>query len=114
MVTDRQSVGLTTSSKEVLDRIMDRGWFQDGQDVARLALALAVRGKLKEGQTSEVVTAWNAGLFDPTGEIRALLAVTYPENKTPVRLMEHLVNEGLSLIRSRLDEPDLTADKLIS
>ena len=42
------------------------------------------------------------GNFDETGEIRALISALYPTCKTPVRLMEHLVNEGICRISERL------------
>ena len=55
-----------------------------------------------EGATPGTETRWAAGNFDKTGEIRALLAALYPSCETPVRLMEHLVNEGLRLIGTRI------------
>lgn len=95
---DRDTVGLTADSQILLQEIEARNWFRDGQDIARFCLGFAVRAKVPNGLTTNTDTRWAAGNFDKTGEIRALLAVLYPDAKMPVRLMEHLINEGLKLV----------------
>jgi hypothetical protein len=102
MERDRESVGLTAESQAILAEIEERGWFADGQDIARFCMAYAIRAKVAEGATVGTETRWAAGNFDKTGEIRALLGALYPTCQTPVRLMEHLVNEGLRLVAPRI------------
>jgi hypothetical protein len=102
MERDRESIGLTTESQAILGEIEDRGWFLEGQDIARFCMAYAIREKVPEGTTVGTETRWAAGNFDKTGEIRALLAALYPTCQTPVRLMEHLVNEGLRMVAPRI------------
>lgn len=104
---DKESIGLTVQSQDILSDIQDRQWFSEGQDAARFCLAYAIRKKVAEGTTVGTDTRWAAGNFDKTGEIRALLVVLYPECKVPVRLMEHLVNQGFKLVADRL--PSLSA-----
>ena len=99
---DRDTIGLTPETQVILDDVLARGWFVEGQDVARFCLAYAIRAKVEEGSTQGTETRWAAGNFDRTGEIRALLAALYPNCQTPIRLMEHLVNEGLRRIAARL------------
>ena len=102
MERDRESIGLTQETQAILAEIEAQGWFLEGQDVARFCLAYAIRARTGEGATPGTETRWAAGNFDKTGEIRALLAALYPGCETPVRLMEHLVNEGLRLIGTRI------------
>jgi hypothetical protein len=102
MERDRETIGLTPETQAMLANIEERGWFMEGQDIARFCLAYAIRAKVPEGTTPDTETRWAAGNFDKTGEIRALLAALYPACKTPVRLMEHLVNEGLRLVAARV------------
>jgi hypothetical protein len=102
MERDRQSIGLTPETQAVLDELEGRGWFVEGQDIARFCMAYAIRAKVPEGATAGTETRWAAGNFDKTGEIRALLAALYPTCQTPVRLMEHLVNEGLRMVAARV------------
>jgi hypothetical protein len=99
---DRDTIGLTPETQRILDDLIARAWFVDGQDVARFCLAYAIRNKVQAGSTPGTETRWAAGNFDRTGEIRALLAALYPNCETPIRLMEHLVNEGLRRIALRL------------
>lgn len=102
MERDRESIGLTQENIIRAEEIKARGWFVEGQDFARFCLSYAVRAGVEEGQTSGTETRWAAGNFDPSGEIRALLSVFFPGCKLPVRLMEHLVNEGMRLVADRL------------
>ena len=102
MERDRESIGLDAEAQAILADIEGHGWFLEGQDIARFCLAYAIRAKVADGVTSGTETRWAAGNFDKTGEIRALLAALYPACQTPVRLMEHLVNEGLRMVAARL------------
>lgn len=104
MEQDRRTIGLTTENQRVLAWIEDLDWFADGQDIARFAMAYAIKQGVAEGTVSSTDTRWAAGNFDETGEIRALLAALYPECTAPVRLVEHLVNEGLQMIEKRIRE----------
>ena len=101
MERDRESIGLTSETQIILAALEARGWFLEGQDIARFCMAYAIRAKVPEGATPGTETRWAAGNFDKTGEIRALLAALYPTCQTPVRLMEHLVNEGLHMVAAR-------------
>ena len=102
MERDRESIGLTTEGQGLLAELEARGWFLEGQDAARFCMAYAIRAKVPDGVTSGTETRWAAGNFDKTGEIRSLLAALYPGCETPVRLMEHLVNQGLRLVAARI------------
>jgi len=102
MERDKDVIGLSADSQRYLAEIEERGWFAEGQDLARFALSYAVRANVGAGNASQVETRWASGNFDKTGELRAVLGALYPECDTPVRLMEHLVNEGLRLIHGRL------------
>jgi hypothetical protein len=102
MERDRESIGLTKEMQAALADLEERGWFVEGQDIARFCLAYAIRAKVPDGITTGTETRWAAGNFDKTGEMRALLAAIYPDCRTPVRLMEHLVNEGMRMVAARV------------
>jgi hypothetical protein len=113
MERDRESVGLTAEGQALVAELLERGWFVDAQDVARFCMAYAIRAKVPEGVTGSTETRWNAGGFDKTGEIRALLGALYPNCQTPVRLMEHLVDQGLRLVATRLRSEGVTPADLM-
>lgn len=106
MAEDRKQIGLTAGGKAAMARVTDElGWFKEGQEACRFALGYAVREGVQDGATDEHVdTQWSADGFDPTGEIRSVLRATYPDNTTPVRLMEYLIDEGLTRISTGIDE----------
>lgn len=99
---DKDSVGLNGEGRQLLDGIETMGWFSDRQALARFCLAYAVRRKVPEGTAPDTDTAWAAGNFDKTNELRILLSVVYPQCSTPVRLMEHLILEGLRQVAARI------------
>jgi len=99
---DRKSVGLTPETQMALAQIEEHGWFVDKEDIAKFSMAYAIRSGVPEGATAGTDTRWAAGNFDDTGEIRTLLRALYPECETPVRLMEHFVNEGLRIVATRI------------
>ena len=103
MEKDRKSIGLTPQTQKILADIEGQGWFRDAQDIARFALAYAVKTNVPEGTTENTETRWAVGNFDDTGEIKTLLGAIYPGCETPVKLMEHLVNEGLKLLARKLE-----------
>lgn len=110
---DRRSIGLTAESQRLMDEIMDKDWFSEQQDVARLAMACALRALVAPGTTAGVDTRWNSGLFDPTGELLALVGAFYPKVTTPVRAVESLVNEGLRIVHSVLVAKGGSPDELM-
>lgn len=111
---DRQSIGLTTQSQQLMEEILAKGWFSEQQDVARLALACALRAGLAPGTTSGVDTRWGSGLFDRTGELLALIGAFHPDTKMPVRAAEFFVNEGLKLVHDQLVVKGAGPDVLMS
>ncbi|NPU64715.1 hypothetical protein HL667_06890 [Bradyrhizobium sp. 83012] len=110
---DRDTIGLTAETQAILADLEARGWFLEGQDAARFCLAYAVRSRVAEGATAGTETRWAAGNFDRTGEIRAVIAALYPDCKTPVRLMEHLVNEGLKMVSVRVRTEEIGPAELM-
>ena len=102
---DRKQIGLTDHGKATVARLTDSlGWFDEAQDAGRFALAYAVRAGIEPGETgAPVETRWSPDLFDPSGEIRALLRAMYPDTAIPIRLMEYLIDEGLRRIAARID-----------
>jgi len=98
MAEDRTGIGLTAENQRNLEALLEKGWFADGQEIARFALAYAIDAGIEEGETKEVETRWSMGTFDSTGELREIVTALYPDVNMPVRFMQHLVNEGLTLI----------------
>ena len=102
---DRKQIGLTDDGKAAVTRLTDNlGWFDEAQEAGRFALAYAIRAGVEPGETgAPVETRWSPDLFDPSGEIRALLRAMYPNTAMSTRLMEHLIDEGLRRIAAKID-----------
>ena len=112
---DRKQIGLTEHGKAAVARLTDElGWFDEAQAAGRFALAYAVRAGIELGQTgAPVETRWSPDLFDPSGEIRALLRAMYPDTTMPIRLMEYLIDEGLRCITARIDDGEVAPTALL-
>lgn len=101
MDQDRNTIGLTPDAQKQLEAIQLKEWFEDAQDAARFACALAIREGLELGETKGSDTRWAIGGFDKSGEFRAIIAALHPETTTPVKSLEYLTNEGLRLLHER-------------
>ena len=112
---DRKQIGLTDDGKAAVARLTDQlGWFDEGQDAGRFALAYAIRAGLEAGQTKAPVdTRWTPSLFDPTGEMGALLRAIYPDTTMPIRLMEYLIDEGLRRIAVKIQDGEADPTTLL-
>ena len=106
---DRKQIGLTEHGRDTVARLTEQlGWFDEAQDAGRFALAYAIRAKFEPGHTTAAVeTRWSPDLFDPTGELRLILRATYPNTTMPIRLMEHLIDEGLRHIAGRINDGEV-------
>ena len=102
---DRKQIGLTDDGKAAVARLTDDlGWFDEAQDAGRFALAYAIRAGVEpEQMDASVETRWSPDLFDPTGEIRALMRAMYPDTAMPIRLMEYLIDQGLRRVTARIN-----------
>ena len=113
---DRKQIGLTDHGRAAVSRLTEQlGWFDEAQDAGRFALAYAIKAKIESSETiAPVETRWSPDLFDPTGELRLILRATYPNTTMPIRLMEHLIDEGFRLIQARIDDGELSPTSLLS
>ena len=102
-MNDKVDIGLIGEGQENLRFVTETGWFSDDQDAGRFCLAYAICDGVGNGEIGGTRTKWSSGNFDPSGEIRSLVRVFYPDCTTPVRLMEFLLHEGLKLVRKRLE-----------
>src|SRR5882724_8185994 len=100
MSADKNTIGVTQENREFLDEVISRGFFNDQIDAAKLGLSIAIRQGLPSGEASGVDTKWNVGSFDKDGHLRTLLGALYPDVATPYRLAEHLINQGLGLLKA--------------
>lgn len=112
---DRKQIGLTDFGRAAIARLTDElGWFDEAQAAGRFALAFAIRAGIKPDHTvAQVETRWSPDLFDPTGEIRALLRAIYPDTATPIRLTEYLIDEGLRQITAKIDDGEANPTVLL-
>ena len=99
---DKKGIGLTEEGQVNLSEIDQKGWFADSQDTARFCMAYAIRAGVAPGTSQGAETRWAGGLFDSTGEMRAVVEALFPDYPTPMRLMEHFVHEGLRMVARRV------------
>lgn len=95
--TDKKTIGVVSEQLGTLKRLVEAGHFELEFDAAKFALAHAIEQGAPRGVTEGAGTKWNVGSFDPDGGLRAVIEALYPDEPTPYRLIEHLINEGLRL-----------------
>ncbi len=113
MEEDKKTIGLTEFGRGVIQSLIDRGWFNDQMDVARLAVAIAIKHGNKPDQLENAGTVWNVGSFDPDGEFKKIIPILFPDVSTPYRATEYLINAGLIHISNMMDDPSFDISFLI-
>lgn len=108
MTTDKNTIGLTASGREIMDKVMEKDCFKDQMDVAKFAISLAINSNInidiKKASLEGTKTSWNIGSFDPEGELKSLISAIYPHITTQYRFIECLIDAGLIIIGKHLDK----------
>ena len=102
MAEDKKTLGLTDANKIIMDHVVEATGFKLDMDAAKFAFALAVSRKCEPAVLEGAGTIWSVGGFDETGEIKALIQNLYPNNETPYRALESLMNSGFALLDAEL------------
>ena len=107
---DTKDIDVTKEDWDVLGRcVMDKsgGKFSDTQDVARVAVALAIQAgakpKTRNKGERKAPTWWSKSGFDPDGHIRDVVELLYPDVTMPYRYIAQLIHEGVPLLETHLD-----------
>ncbi len=96
MDTDKKTIGIRRDNNETLQRLLLDGQFNSELDAAKFAMAHAIKKGAEPGRVDGIDTKWNVGSVDADGNLRTLLEAFYPDVNEPFRLMEFLMNKGLS------------------
>jgi len=96
----RINIALTGPAEIAKDGIRRKFPFDEGQQVIRLGLAYAIRCKLEPTRGPDFGKAGdgqnlNVGSFDPSGDLRAMVAALYPDGPDPYVTAETLMSLGL-------------------
>lgn len=95
---DKKTLGVTSSNEKTLNALASAGRFNTDIEAAKFALAYAINEGVTRGTTDGTGTKWNVGSFDSDGGLKAVIEALYPDEPSPYRLIEHLINAGLQLM----------------
>jgi hypothetical protein len=102
---DKKTIGITRANEKSLAKLVLAGSFGSELDAAKFAMAHAINTGVLAGTTDSTNTKWNIGTVDASGSLRALIDAMYADVSEPYRLIEHLINEGLTLLDTGDSEP---------
>jgi hypothetical protein len=102
MASDKKTIGITKANASALCTLVEAGRFGSELDAAKFAMAYAIKSGLTAGTTDGAETKWNVGSVDPDGSMRSLVEALCPNAGEPYRLAEHLMNEGIKALASKL------------
>ena len=102
MATDKKTIGITKANAAALAGLVSAGRFGSELDAAKFAMAYAIKTGMSGGNTDGAETKWNVGSVDPDGSLRSLLEALCPGGAEPYRLAEHLMNEGIKGLATKI------------
>lgn len=99
IATERVNVAFTQAAEPVARRLQTRLRLPSLMDVARIAVAYALRRELPLTRPQDFGSAssanYNVGSIDPGGQLRGLLLALHPDlTDDPYRVLETLMNIG--------------------
>ena len=107
MAEDKRTIGVTESADHVLAVMVEQGYFADGIDAAKFAMALAINfganANERDLTVESTTTKWNVGSFDPDRQLRSLINALYPNIDQPYRLLEFLIDDGLRRVSEHIE-----------
>jgi hypothetical protein len=103
-MADKEQIGLTSAGSAIMDRVLDTGYFTGKDDVAKLAIVLAMQPEANVEGAKGAETTWHTKGLDSTGELRTAVELLYPHVTEPYRAIEGLIDAGLRMIREHMDK----------
>ncbi len=107
MSSDKKTIGITRENIQPLEQLVTSGRFASELDAAKFALAHAIKAGTAAGRVEGAETKWNVGSVDSDGKLRDMLMAFYPNIDEPFRLMEYLINTGLTGLAGNETIPDV-------
>jgi len=95
---DKKTIGVTDGNENKLTELVSAGHFLTESDAAKFAMAYAIEQNIGRGVTEGAGTKWAVGSFDTDHALKAVVEALYPDEVNPYRQIEHLINEGLTLL----------------
>ena len=99
---DKTVIAVTPETEEILKCVEDSASFGDRMDVAKLAIAVAIKKNLAPAKSSGRNTRWNVGGFDKDGAIGITLRLLFPSEVQLYRLAEDLIEAGAKYLNDLL------------
>ncbi|RWP98759.1 hypothetical protein [Mesorhizobium sp.] len=100
MSNDKKTIGVVAAYEPILAKLISAGHFGSELEAAKFAMAFAISKGVPAGLAEGAATKWNVGTVDADASLRAVIEALYPQTNEPYRLVEFLMNEGLSLMDS--------------
>jgi hypothetical protein len=102
MIIDKKTFGLTDDCSRIMNSIMVLDYFRTQMDIAKFAMSYAISNGVKPNSISGTSTIWNQGSFDPSGEMKQLMLLLFPDIEAPYRLVEYFINQGLRMLGEKM------------
>jgi hypothetical protein len=114
-MADKEQIGLTPAGSTIMDRVLDTGYFTGKDDVAKLAIALAMHPDANVDGVKGAETTWHTKGLDSTGEFLTAIELLYPHVTEPYRAIEGLIDSGLRMINEHMDtRGELVVSELVA
>lgn len=109
-MADKNTIGPTDENRQIIESLLQTNLFTDMMDIAKFAIAYAIKSGTKPMESPSGSTMWNVGSFDRDGQLKLTMQALF-ETDTPYRAAESLMNSGLKAIGqlSRKEDADILA-----
>ncbi|MBX9941789.1 MAG: hypothetical protein K2W95_32510 [Candidatus Obscuribacterales bacterium] len=109
-MADKNTIGPTDENRQIIESLLQTDLFSDMMDIAKFAIAYAIKSGVQPTDSPSGSTMWNVGSFDRDGQLKLTIQSMFT-TETPYRAAESLMNTGLGMIKAlpRRDDVDILA-----
>lgn len=109
-MADKNTIGPTDENRQIIEALLETQLFNDMMDIAKFAIAYAIKSGAQPSDSPSGSTMWNVGSFDRDGQLKLTIQSLFT-TETPYRAAESLMNTGLGMIKAlpRRQDVDILA-----
>ena len=118
MAENTKTIAISTRATEIVESLIDRGYFKDGLSAMKFGMAYALkkhRNELSDQYLKELIStydskgsSYNTGTVDPDKCIERIIVAFYPECDSPYAYARALICFGLNKIDDQLQSGRIT------
>lgn len=106
---DLVTIGVTDEGNQVLERMIERGWFETDMAAFKAAVAFGLANCISPTESGRFQTKWNRGSLDQSGEFLEVVGLLY-EGPRPWDHVRRVGDAALKVLAPRIERATVASE----